>query len=133
MQAKGSIDMTQQEAQPDISQLKGNDEEVESRSIYVKNLAWSTKDAGLMKHFDAVVSASGGSVRYGGWSHSHGCHCVFELSLPVFPKRNLKTCREVLLRITTPCWRFPSRKGTSIVRAFTFCFSCRIVTSLQAL
>ncbi len=34
-------------------------EEVESSSIFVKNLAWATEDAGLKAHFDAAVSASG--------------------------------------------------------------------------
>ncbi|GAX79039.1 hypothetical protein CEUSTIGMA_g6479.t1 [Chlamydomonas eustigma] len=32
-------------------------------SIYVKNLAFATSDASLKKHFDAVVSTAGGSMR----------------------------------------------------------------------
>ncbi|KAG1656825.1 hypothetical protein FOA52_008459 [Chlamydomonas sp. UWO 241] len=32
-------------------------------SIYVKNLAWGTADAGLRKHFDRAVSAAGGTLR----------------------------------------------------------------------
>ena len=47
----------------DANLLKGEENDAESRSIYVKNLSWSTKDANLMKHFDATVSAAGGSIR----------------------------------------------------------------------
>ena len=34
-------------------------DEVESSSIYVKNLAWASTDEALKAHFDAAVSASG--------------------------------------------------------------------------
>lgn len=47
----------------DVGSLKGADEDADSRSIYVKNLSWSTNDAGLLRHFDSTVSAAGGSVR----------------------------------------------------------------------
>ena len=34
-----------------------------STTLYVKNLAWATTDASLLRHFDAAVSAAGGTVR----------------------------------------------------------------------
>ena len=66
LQAKGDSENSKDETmQPvDASLLKGAEDEAESRSIYVKNLSWSTKDATLMKHFDATVSAAGGSIRW---------------------------------------------------------------------
>lgn len=48
----------------DATLLKGEEDDAESRSIYVKNLSWSTKDSTLMRHFDGTVSASGGSIRF---------------------------------------------------------------------
>ena len=35
----------------------------ESSSIYVKNISWATTDSSLLKHFDSIISAMGGSVR----------------------------------------------------------------------
>jgi len=41
----------------------GGEDDAESCSIYVKNLAWATEDRGLARHFDGTVSAAGGSIR----------------------------------------------------------------------
>lgn len=38
-------------------------EDTESSTIYVKNLAFATGDAGLRKHFDNTISSAGGSMR----------------------------------------------------------------------
>ena len=51
-----------QEAAVEVEQA-GGDDDAESRSIYVKNLAWATEDKALAKHFDDTVSAAGGSIR----------------------------------------------------------------------
>ena len=48
----------------DTNLLRGaTEEEVESSTLFVKNLAWSTGDKALAKHFDSTVSAAGGSIR----------------------------------------------------------------------
>lgn len=47
-----------------MAALRGNvNDEYESSSIHVKNLAWATSEKVLLRHFDPVVSAIGGSVR----------------------------------------------------------------------
>ena len=47
----------------DADDLEAADNATESSSIYVKNVAWSTTDQRLMKLFDPVVSAAGGTIR----------------------------------------------------------------------
>ncbi|CAL8464375.1 g3910 [Coccomyxa elongata] len=47
----------------EVAALPTGEEDAESTTIYVKNLAFATTDATLRAHFDAVVSAAGGSIR----------------------------------------------------------------------
>lgn len=63
----GKDSKTKAAAAPEAELLTGlaeaQAEEAESSSIFVKNLAWGTEEAALRKHFDAAVSAAGGTVR----------------------------------------------------------------------
>jgi hypothetical protein len=54
-------------------------DEVESSSIYVKNLAWASTDEALKAHFDAAVSASGEWVA--GWLAGSHWDCSLGLRL----------------------------------------------------
>ncbi|BDA49748.1 Multiple RNA-binding domain-containing protein 1 [Coccomyxa sp. Obi] len=47
----------------EVAALPVGEEDAESTTIYVKNLAFATTDATLRAHFDVVVSAAGGSIR----------------------------------------------------------------------